>query len=331
MKKILIVLLLSFTVLSFSETIVDVFKLNTGNEDYQIILLDREIYTMDYEKGEIESTNQLTDLNNDSKNISNQKSLNNSLKSYYTDLLGTVIDYLNAGYSLQTAKINYDESENTLENNKKLLDKKLITTDDYNTSKISFSESEMNLKNAQKTYDDAAESFREIYSKDISTLVIPLVDFNKVFVSDDEYLGKNFDVKSSEINLSIAKYNKENASYGTSEYEKKMLDSKLQKAQISYNNTKKQAEKTLKTLKINIENSYNKINNSKEKIEMYQRSLDDSQKKYDSGLISASDLNKTKQTLINEQKNYYSLLKDYLVNLINYAVDSGNKPEEVLN
>ena len=327
MKKIVFSVLFVLILISgFGVSINEFFNYALGeNSDYELILLNRVKYQMDYDKGIIEATTEKDQLNAEKSYYSNINSEKNDMVSLYQGFLSDLFNVYDADINLRKAEFNLADASETYQNNIILNQKNIVSDSDLKESKLTFEEEQINYNTSLRDYNDYLKDFIKLTDISAEEVVFTLLNPEEIFVSDEIYLSNDLSLKTSELTLKISEYDLENMSKLSSEYDLKDQEILVKQNKYDYEDTLESSEEANEDYIVNLGDKYNTVYINEAKFKLNEEEFEDIQERYEKGLISDSDYRSSYSTLLSSESNYLSAIQNYLNVMIEYIVYVGGE------
>ena len=331
MKK---VVLIAFTLIlvtgMFSAGLTEVFDTAKASSTiYKTAQLDLEKANLDYNKAKIEATNRKLELSGELSYYSGLSNYNASMKDYYGDIVDRVLDVYVEEINVKTADLQLKNAQITYDNNSELFNNGLISEDDLKSSELDVSDAQNNLESAKLNLETAKDNLKELYEGDYSQIEINIPTYEGIFVSDQEYLNNNYNLKLAQINVDISQYDLNNLPANASSYDKRITEITHQKNILTLQDSQDTLIEAHKTTKNSIETLYKNLKNLEERMSLTQSTYKDTMDRFNKGLVSELELNTANINYLTTQKNYYESVRSYIKAYINYVIDTGRSLEEV--
>jgi hypothetical protein len=332
MKKVLILLVLVFTIMSFSATLFDVIEsAKATSTTYELSNLEYVLMEMEYDKNKIMATNQKSELSAEINFLNSLKENKKTVERFYTDTINTYFDYLIDKLDYESTELKIKNARIDLENKKKLFEKKLISVDELKNAELTLSDLENSITSKKVKMLDSKNDLIEIYSKEISEIKVSLIDYANYLVDDKVYFDNNYDYKILEKNKELNEVEMKTLPSNSSEFDIKNLELKNRKLEVNIKDSEDALYKSHRDLKNQLESFKISIKNLEERINLSKTTYEDTNNKFINGLASEAELNKSKADYIDSSKTYYETMKQYFNSFVKYLLDTGRRPEEVLN
>jgi hypothetical protein len=314
----------------FCVTVNDFFSdsLN-GNADYELVLLSKEKYLMDYDKAMIEATTEEDELNAENSYYSSMNSEKSDMISLYQSFLSDLFNLYTEGINLKTNEMNLADASETYQNNIYLNEKKIVSDSDLRESKLSLEEEQINYNTSLRNYNDYLEEFSKLTSISFDEIVLNVFKPENFFVSDEEYLNNDYSLKSSELTLEISEYVFENMSSLSSEYDLKDQEIQVKENKLNYENALESSQEANEDYIIDLNDKYNTIYINDGNLELSKYEFDDISVRYEKGSISDMDYRSSYVNMLNSQNSYYSSLLDYYNTVIEYIISVGGDVSDI--
>lgn len=314
----------------FSANLTEVFDTSKANSTiYKTAQADLEITNLDYEKSKIEAVNKKAELASELAFYNGLSSYNTSMKDYYSDILDRVLNVYIEELNLNIANLQLKNAQIDYNNNKALYDRGLISNDDLKNSELNVKDAQTNLETVQLNLETAMDNLKKVYNKDYKQIELKIPEYEGLFVTDEEYLEKNYNLKLVSLNVEMSQYDLNNLPYNVSQYDRRKAEVTHQKNLLTLEDLQYTLVDAHKSTKNTIETLYKTLQNLKERMDLAQSTYNDTKERFDKGLVSEMELNTANINYLTAQKNYYDSLRNYIKVYINYLIDTGRSPEEV--
>ena len=332
MKKIILLTLFFMIVFSgFSATLNEFLKDSiTNNTDYELILLNREKYVMDYDKNIIEANTERDLLNADYTYYSNMHQEKSSLISLYQGILADLFNVYSGDINLKIAEMNLADASETYQNNIDLNEKNIVSDNALKQSKLSLDENFISYNVSLRNYNEYIDTFSELTSMENNAIQIEILNPENYFVEDSEYVENDYSLKISDLTLHLSKYDLENMSSLSSQYDLKDKEIQVRQDELSYSNALETSNKANNDAIIDLNDKYTEINISKERLDISAEEFEDISIRYEKGLLSDSSFRASYVSMLNYEKNYYLALQNYYNALLNYLISIGEEIDSLI-
>ena len=330
-KKVILLGVMSLLVVGvFSANLTEVFDTSKASSAiYKKAQMDLEITNLDYEKAKIEAVNKKAELAAELAYYNGLSNYNTSMKDYYSDILDRVLNVYTEEINLDIANLQLKNAQIDYNNNQTLYNRGLISNDDLKNSELNVKDAQTNLETVQLNLETAMDNLKKVYNEDYRQIEIKIPEYEGLFVTDEEYLNKNYNLKLASLNVEMSQYDLNNLPYNASQYNRRIVEVTHQKNLLTLEDLQYTLVDAHKTTKNAIEALYKTLQNLKERMDLAQGTYNDTKGRFDKGLVSEIELNTANINYLTAQKNYYDSLKNYIKAYINYLIDTGRSPEEV--
>jgi len=329
-KVVLMVFTLILVTGMFSASLTEVFDTAKASSTiYKTAQLDLEKVNLDYNKAKIEATNKKLELSGELSYYSGISNYNSSLKNYYADIVDRVLDVHVEEINVKAADLQLKNAQITYDNNTELFNGGLISEDNLKSSELDVNDAQNNLESAQLNLQNAKDNLKELYEGDYSQIEVNVPTYENIFVSDEEYLNSNYNLKLAQLNVELSQYDLNNLPANASSYNKRIAEITHQKNILSLQDTKDTLIEAHKTTKNSIETLYKSLKNLQERMDLAKTTYNDTKDRFNKGLVSELELNTANINYLTSQKNYYESVRNYIKAYINYLIDTGRSLEEV--
>ncbi|GAB6188479.1 TolC family protein [Marinitoga arctica] len=333
-KGIFLVILSLFSLSVFSFTTADILdSVVKKNTDYLLNDLNYENDMIDYENSKITANSTTAKLNVQNMYFSIMRNYENTKINISKSLVNYLFNLKNAQINVQIKQLSFENAKKNYEDSLNLYKKNLISHSSLLNSEYGFKNAKYNFENAKVSLIKTFEDFSLFTKSDEATINYEIKtnfpDIPKLM--DDEILeliNKDYDYLMQQISyqISLNEYNATKDFLTGSELKKKEID--LRKKQLSLEELKISKIRAIKQLINDINLSKLDLASSEINLKYLEEILNDSEKRYNNGIIEKSQYNQSKisyLSAISQINNKRMGLVLKYIDLYNYFKEDINK------
>ena len=299
---------------------------SASNQDYAVLNLDLELAKLRKTKGDIEAKVELDRLQAQSSYVS-------ALASYRRSVLNFYNEVIDAAFAVATAELDVESLSLSLQN--ALVDKEsgdtrfksgLISEAAFKEIEIAYKTQANNFELAQWTLEDAKRIFFSTTGLEWASSLLPDIDSFENSASLDQWLVNDTSVQLAQVAEKIQDIKTVSLAANASAYDKKIQDTEQMKAKVSLNNAESDARRLFESGSNNLKNQKNLLQIRLDEYALKESAYEDGLRQYEKGIISQSEKNQRRITLITANKNLLAAKKNYLKSVGSFLSALGENP-----
>jgi outer membrane protein TolC len=296
------------------------------NQDYTVLNLDLELAKLRKTKGDIEAKVELDRLQAQSSYVSAIASYRRSVLNFYNE----VID---AAFAVATAELDAESLSLSLQN--ALVDKEsagtrfnsgLISEAVFKEIEIAYKTQANNYELALWTLEDSKRIFFSTTGLEWSSALLPEIASFETQASPEQWLSNDTTVQLTQVADKIQDIKTASLAANASAYDRKIQETEQLKAKVSLNNAQSDARRSFESGSNNLKNQKNLLQIRMDEYALKESAYEDGLRQYESGIISSSEKNQRRITLITAHKNLLAAKKNYLKSVGSFLSALGENP-----
>lgn len=330
MKRFLVLFLLVVPILAFSATMPEILKdAQASNTTYRLAQLSARQAGMDYQMGLIQASDEGAKLSAEITYTTSESNYLKSMESYYKEVVDAAFGVIKSEVNLEIGALNLQIATSDYRNTLSLFKNSLASTDDLETASVTVANAKNNLANYKWSLDSAKNAFTQATGKKWQDMTVTAPSFSSLPSGYETWLGNDFSVKTSDLNLQLALYNQKKVPANSSKYTAESADIGVQQAQINYDAAKVSSNENYLSARQSLEYSYNALLNTQSNLRISKDALDNLKVQYDQGIVSVADYLNQQIQYLTSKVGYYESLNSYFDAIGSYLLEMGVQPAEV--
>ncbi|WP_041083181.1 TolC family protein [Thermotoga profunda] len=322
MRKVFVLVLISFVVLMFAG-IVDVVELAKQNSvTYLKAVLNFEQAKSDYDKAMIEAKNKRQQLVAQQSWLQAQQTYNQSLKNFYGEFFDAYIGVLESTLQVQIAQNKLRIAEIDFAEMQDLYKTGAATLQDLQSASSTKLESQASLDEAKLNAEQSKKDLLILLGKEVQIIDPSSIKVDIKLPTVDELTTKSFAIQIAQIDVQVSQMDFDSL-VNPSAYTKSKYERILKIAQSELKDTQNSTRKSYESLLLTTENLKKTIQAQRETVSVAKAQLDSAENNYKVGVGSEKDLLEARSTYFTAQKTLLSYVKSFLKNLCSLYIDAG--------
>ncbi|HEY8543358.1 MAG TPA: TolC family protein [Pseudothermotoga sp.] len=322
MRKVFVLVLISFVVLMFAG-IVDVVELAKQNSvTYLKAVLNFEQAKSDYDKAMIEAKNKRQQLVAQQSWLQAQQTYNQSLKNFYGEFFDAYIGVLENTLQVQIAQNKLRIAEIDFAEMQDLYKTGAATLQDLQSASSTKLESQASLDEAKLSAEQSKQDLLILLGKEVQIIDPSSIRVDIKLPTVDELTTKSFAIQIAQIDVQVAQMDFDSL-VNPSAYTKSKYERILKIAQSELKDTQNSTRKSYESLLLTTENLKKTIQAQRETVSVAKAQLDSAENNYKVGVGSEKDLLQARSTYFTAQKTLLGYVKSFLKNLCSLYIDAG--------